>query len=855
MEKTRLLSYFVTFMFFCGCYTTVQAPYKHGDIILGGLFRVHQLGEAADAQCGEIDTKGLGLAQCMIFAVEKINNNSNILPNITLGYDIWDYCGNITKAARIVYSLFNDDCCSNIAKHSLGKKSAMALIGPVESRTALFIGGFLRMLNVSGISGVTTSAELSSPSFNHLFRTVPSDALLAKAMVDIIEYFNWSYVAAVGLDDSYGRNGIWSVVTETASRKSRFCIAMTEFVSHENYALSITNTVQKLKGQDNIKVVMLWMNGNYQRTFFSEVDKQNLTGRVWIISEIYISSNSQENDFLNSSFSILEGSIGFQPHAVNDYEFKTYIKDTLTNETNLYNTFPEWSKINSVKGNCSDRNSCQYHQTEQYLETVFEEIYSASVPYTIDAVYSVAHALDMLTKDLPNETNYQINRHYMHGLLSRVNFHGLTGRINFDKFGDRSLASYDIFNFQQVSEIGGKSLKQVLVGRWEMNEENEAPLIFHGELRWKTSNGRIPKSECSELCPPGARKSTTSPCCWHCVPCPGGSISPTSGSKSCIECPRGRMSNQANTKCVALPSANISYDSVGGILILAFGTFGVVVTLVCFAVICKFWNSPIVKASNRELSLLLILAISSLFSLIFINVFEPTDTICKVIYTVRYLTYNFCLSLLLVKALLICSAFQVPIVASLTIDSLSNRNQTVIVIALKVSLLIVLIPWLLLDPPVNTQHIYPELYSFNECKAYSGLVGKIMFLITCSFIFVQMFLSAFCSFKVRNIPENFSESKRTAFSLYIFLFSLLCYHPVELSIDGWYVTVVDCVTTLLVTYGFLCCIFLPKIYILLFRPELNNLSSIRQEVTQFSFSSSCERANPTFDSANRESRT
>ena len=113
-----------------------------------------------------------------------------------------------------------------------------------------------------------------------------------------------------------------------------------------------------------------------------------------------------------------------------------------------------------------------------------------------------------------------------------------------------------------------------------------------------------------------------------------------------------------------------------------------------------------------------------------------------------------------------------------------------------------------------------------------------------------MLVSSVCAFKIRKIPENFSEAKRIAFSMYIFLFSLLCYHPVELSLDGWYVTVVDCVTTLLSAYGFLCCLFLPKMYILFFRQEMNDANGVKQEVAQFSFSSGCVRVNRAFDSSN-----
>ena len=72
------------------------------------------------------------------------------------------------------------------------------------------------MLNFSSISGSATSAELSSLTYEHLYRTVPSDEFLAKVMVDLVTHFNWSYVAVVALYDSYGA---WAVVSESTSKK------------------------------------------------------------------------------------------------------------------------------------------------------------------------------------------------------------------------------------------------------------------------------------------------------------------------------------------------------------------------------------------------------------------------------------------------------------------------------------------------------------------------------------------------------------------------------------------------------------------------------------------------------------
>ena len=94
-------------------------------------------------------------------------------------------------------------------------------------------------------------------------------------------------------------------------------------------------------------------------------------------------------------------------------------------------------------------------------------------------------------------------------------------------------------------------------------------------------------------------------------------------------------------------------------------------------------------------------------------------------------------------------------------------------------------------------------------------LGKNLFLLNCSYIFLQILLCAFCSFTIRNVPENFGEAKGIAFSMYIFFISLLTYHPLEFSMSARYVTVVDCVTTLLSAYGFLGCVFLPKVYIIL----------------------------------------
>ena len=837
------------------CYAVAQAPSdkKEGDVMLGGLFSIRQ--ETLEGHCGAT-TKRVAYALAMIYAVESINNDSNLLPNISLGYDIRDYCANITKASRITYDLFQETTCPNATQSKMGNRSIVALIGPTESTTAIVISGFLEMLNVSSFNTGTSSA-LSSHTYKHLYRTMPPDTFLAKAVADIIDHFNWTYVAAIGVDDAYGRYGVWSLIKEAGHRNGSFCVAMTDFIPHHGAQITDTakDIVLRLRRHNNTRVIILWMYGAILRNFVREVGRQNLSGRVWVLSDIVFSLNITELSASDSVFLPLHGSIAFQPHDFQHKGFEKYMKALLSNDANKQN-LPEWFRdIWTLNENCSggkdNLTKKENHRKESCLQNTVNGVYSSYVPFIIDAVYSVAHALATLTQNT-NLTDEDQKRSYlekrdMQKLLSIVNFTGLTGNIIFDDFGDRGYAFYDIINFQR----NGTGLKQVIVGQWQPREG----LYLNETIRWNSRTARVPKSDCLKQCSAGTSKSPTSPCCWQCIPCPRGTINPDPGAATCVECPRGKRSNEARTACEDLPLANFHYSSAGGITVLAFGALGLIATLFSFAVICRFWNTPIVKASNRELSLALLTIIILMLLLAFMNLFEPTDTICKIIYPWRYITYSLCLSLLLVKVLRISSAFKVPLVHGYKITSLPGRKQAVIVTTFQAFLLIVLLSWLLLDPPVIMEHIYPEHYTFKYCAAYSTLVGKSLFSLTCAYILIKMSFCVFCSFKVRKVPENFSEAKRIAFSMYMFLISLLAYYPVKFSMEGWYVTVVDCVTTLLSAYGFLVCIFLPKMYIILYKPELNTSANVRQEVTHFSFGPRSIRTSPAFDSSTQQSQT
>lgn len=126
---------------------------------------------------------------------------------MTIGYDMRVYCENSTEATRMTYDLLKDMCLENRTQREVLNKSIVALIGPEESTTVLAINAFLQTFNVPGMSGTTTSPELSLTVTN-FFRTVPSDTFRVTAIVETIEQFNWTYTAAIGIYNSYGQSGV-----------------------------------------------------------------------------------------------------------------------------------------------------------------------------------------------------------------------------------------------------------------------------------------------------------------------------------------------------------------------------------------------------------------------------------------------------------------------------------------------------------------------------------------------------------------------------------------------------------------------------------------------------------------------
>ena len=346
------LSFFVVLFGHCISCNQGLKSYKDGDVMLGGLFSLHM--------GGKFSAKEFGRAEAAIFAIDMVNKNSSLLPNVSIGYDIRNYCDSRALAMQEAYDFKrNSDpvfmCKSNSTtseKSSSTKwarsKAISGLIGPSTSASAVLVASLLQVAGIPVISATTTSEELSSTYYENIFRTVPSDTWVAKAMADIIERFNWTYVAAIGLDDSYGRNGILALGRESYDRET-FCIAFNEFIPRLDYHDNMEQIVARIKKHRTIGVIIVWLYGKYLEKFFAVATKKGLQGKTLIMSD---GSTIEERFLSDPRLSILNGSLIIESYEYPSPAFEKHVK-SITPAKSAQRDEGWWREFWRLEFNCS----------------------------------------------------------------------------------------------------------------------------------------------------------------------------------------------------------------------------------------------------------------------------------------------------------------------------------------------------------------------------------------------------------------------------------------------------------------------------------------------------------------------
>ncbi|XP_067275460.1 extracellular calcium-sensing receptor-like [Pseudorasbora parva] len=802
--------------------------FKDGDVTIGALFPIHSIEPLPSFEftqkplllsCSSVNLRDFRLAQIMIFAIEEINRSESLLPNISIGYSIYDTCSSRMSSMSATMGLMNGP--GFIAGNRCNGQGSpiQAIIGETESSATVILSRTTGPFKIPVISHAASCECLSNrkdhPSF---FRTIASDYHQGRALAYIVKHFGWSWVGAVNSDNDYGNNGM--AIFLNAAQKEGICVEYSvKFYRTEPEKLKqVVDTIKK----STAKVIVAFVSFLEMGLLIDQLSIQNITGLQMVGVEGWITSKSL---ITPKTFHVLGGSLGFAVRKINIEGFADYVIKSFWDTA-----FP----CSQSQGNYSQVDlKCRRYQDllalKNYNEDVPEHRFSSHV---YKAVYAVANSLHSLLRCKEPEVcgkDLTIQPQQVVESLKKVNFTVKMGdRVWFDSTG-ATVAQYEVVNWQQDS---GGSIQFKPVGYYDASLPTDQRFVVNTEnITWAGGHLKKPHSVCSESCPPGTRKAALKGrpvCCYDCIPCADGEISNETDSNNCKKCPGEYWSNAEKNKCVLKAVEFLSFTEFMGIMLVFFSLFGVGLTAVVAILFYSKKETPIVKANNSELSFLLLFSLTLCFlcSLTFIG--RPTEWSCMLRHTAFGITFVLCISCVLGKTIVVLMAFKATVPGSNVMKWFGPSQQRLSVLAFTLIQLLICVLWLTISPPFPQKNMnYYKEKIILECS----LGSTIGFWAVLGYIGLLAVMCFILAFLARTLPDNFNEAKFITFSMLIFCAVWITFIPAYVSSPGKFTVAVEIFAILFSSVGLLICIFAPKCYIILLKPEQNTKQHMMGKTT------------------------
>ncbi|XP_053221635.1 vomeronasal type-2 receptor 26-like [Podarcis raffonei] len=838
-----------------------QLPYQYyqrGDLIIGGIvntfgyfsedidFQDHPKTKFTDELYGAPKYHQNTLS--LVFAVKEINENPNIVRNMSFGFHLYDSYLNARMTYQNTLKLLSTTE-SIVPNFKCDKKRNMiAVIGALDSDISLHMTTVLGIYKIPQIAYCALApvrrTELQLQTF---FRTVPNEKYQYAGIVKLLLHFQWTWVGLVASNDENGekfmqilgpmlsQHGVCTAFKEKIPAISQ---GMDHFISLDPIqAKSSSLVVSEVNillvcAESQTIIVVKWL-----KYFFSLAEDiaENSAGTVWILTAQWAFSSDTLQRYYD--IQIFDGALSFAIHTEKVQGFKEFLQTLNPNSPNgdgFLHTFWEqaFNCLFSVSNDPSEStDTCTGKESLESLPGhTFEMIMTGQSYSTYNAVYATAYTLHKILSSRPKHrmtsgrggldpSNLKLWQ--LPSFLRSISFNNSAGDfVSFDENGELA-AGFDIINWVTFPN---QTFSRVKVGKIEPQKSHYVDFSMDEEaITWhKAFNQVLPLGLCNDRCQPGysrKKKEGLPFCCYDCASCPDGMISNQTDTDYCFKCQEGQFPNHNRDQCIPKRQNFLSYAEPLGFTLAALALLFALVTALVLGVFSKNSDTPIVKANNRDLTYTLLLALLLCFlcSLLFIG--QPHPVSCSLRQTAFGIIFSIAVSCVLAKTITVVLAFMATKPGSRMRKWVGKSLANSVLLgccSLQASICAV---WLCTAPPfpdVDMNSLAEEI--IVECNEGSAP----MFYCVLGYLGFLAMVSFTMAFLARKLPDSFNEAKFITFSMLVFCSVWLSFVPSYLSTKGKQMVAVEIFCILASSAGLLACIFFPKLYIIILRPDLNS---------------------------------
>ncbi|XP_066485417.1 vomeronasal type-2 receptor 26-like [Tiliqua scincoides] len=767
-----------------------------------------------------------------IFTIAEINRNPILLPNVTLGLNIYDNFFNEKATYEATLDLLYNQQ-RNTLNYKCGKKwNILPVIAVLSVDYAIQMATILNLYKYPQLTCRTYEAPLIGKKFPSVYWMAPKEGTLCAGIVQLLQHFRWTWIGLFVSDDDTGESFLQKLTPSLA--QSGICVAFLErtgilkqFTIHEYY--HIINKINSSLFLTEVNVV--FVQGDIHSSFtllivFHENEKLKADIRkVWITHPQwdFIIEDAIGSSYYTRTF---DGTLSFSVSTNAVPRFRDFLRNFKPDQSlaHFLCSFYQRTFQCCRNGKVYDCKHCTGQESLENLPTPLSQMEMSWQSYQVyNALYAVAHAFHAI---YVSRKRTMLDRgHFKHVNIEPWQWHSFIKHVRFnnDAGQEVSLANEELsFGFDLINGVlfPNQSIMKVRVGKISSDQHFT---ISDDAIVWNSRFKQIPlRSTCVQSCHAGQSKRVQEGepvCCYECIPCPEGMIANQTDAVHCVKCPEDQYPNKNQDQCIPKVITFLSYKDPLGTILVSVALSFTVITVLVILIFLKNWNTPIVKANNRSLSCVLLSSIllCYLSSLLFIG--KPGKVSCLLRQLTFGILFSLAVSSVLAKTIIVILAFMATQPGSNMRKWLGKKVANSIVLSCSLIQVGICTVWLSTSPPFPDT----DMHSLSgqiimECNEGS----IIMFYFVLGYVGMLSIISFSVAFFARKLPDTFNEAKLITFSMLVFCSVWISFIPAYLSTKGKYVVAVEVFAILASNTGLMTCIFLPKCYILVLRADLNS---------------------------------